>query len=293
MSVLYVVATPIGNLEDLSPRAQNTLKEADLILAEDTRVTRGLLSAFHIKTPLESHHLHNERANAQRIVARMLEEKLSVALVSDAGTPAISDPGAYLVGLAREAGIPVVAVPGPSALTAALSLSGFEEGEFTFYGFLPRKKAELAAKLQSMRSGAPLAVLYEAPHRMQALLEAVTAVYPGIRLSVSRELSKLHEQTITGTIEEVARHFMEHPGQLRGEFVVILRLPDAPEAAAKEEAPASPEARLVDLLARGYTLRDAQAELVLAGSRKNAVYAAALRLKELARGLLSQEEQAD
>lgn len=285
MSTLYVVATPIGNLEDLSPRAQRILSEVDLILAEDTRVTAGLLNHFAIQTRLESHHLHNEREQAERIIARMQADALSVALVSDAGTPTISDPGAHLVGMAQEAGIPVIAVPGPSAVAAALSVCGFEEGSFTFYGFLPRKKNELLRNLQGLRTGAPLAVLYEAPHRVQELLSAIATVYPGAVISLSRELSKRFEQTIRASVEALLTHIEQGTITKKGEFVLVLQLPPAPTTDEAAQIALSLEAQLFDLLAQGQTLSAAQQALVQAGHRKNLVYAAALRLKNIANSL--------
>lgn len=279
MSVLYVVATPLGNLEDLSPRARRVLMEADLILAEDTRVTRRLLNAFQIETKLESHHLHNERGSAPRLIARMQRERLRVALVSDAGTPAISDPGAHLVRLAHEAGIQVFAIPGPSALTAALSVSGCEQTAFTFHGFAPRKQGELLAFLRALPPG--LSVLYEAPHRVLALLRALAEVYPDCPLTICRELTKLHEQTLTGSVAQLRARFEAQEGPPRGEFVLLLQVGEQPAPLALEEAALGLEARLVDLMAQGLTLREAQARLVDGGQRKNAVYAAALRLKEL------------
>lgn len=281
MSTLYVVATPIGNLEDLSPRARRILQEADLILAEDTRVTRKLLTAFHIKPPLESHHQHNEGARAASIIARMQEGGMKVALVSDAGTPAISDPGARLVAAAHAAGIEVIAIPGPSAMAAALSKSGFEETSFAFYGFLPRKQSELKERLKALQQGPPLVVLYESPHRVKALLTAIAAVYPGCSISVSRELTKLHEQTINGPVEAVLAAFQQDEGLLRGEFALVLSLPRIEKETDPQEA-LSLEALLVDQLAKGKDFREAQEALIAAGHRKNAVYAAGLNLKSIA-----------
>ncbi len=280
MSKLFVVATPIGNLGDMSPRAIATLQEADLILAEDTRVTRKLLTAFDIKTPLESYHQHNEREKAAQVVACMTAEGMTVALVSDAGMPAVSDPGALLVDAAHAANIPVFCVPGPSAMAAALSASGFMEAAFAFYGFLPRKKKELRDSLHALQNGPPLAVIYESPHRVLDLLKAIAEVYPGLDLSVSRELTKLHEHTLRNSAEEMLAYFAAHEEALRGEFALVLRLPQT-----EEKQPAAPlglEAQLVDLMAQGHTLRDAQAALFAQGQRKNAVYAAALNLKKLA-----------
>lgn len=282
MSTLFVVATPIGNLKDLSPRALLILKEADLILAEDTRVTRKLLSAFSIATPLESCHEHNEAGKANQVVARMLAQEMQVALVTDAGTPSVSDPGALVVKAAAEAGIPVLAVPGPSAAAAALSVSGFTEGDYTFLGFLPRKKGELTAKLQDLAGKASLAVLYESPHRVLALLMAISEVYPGAQMSVSREISKLHEQTLRGSVEDLLKQFSGDSGLLRGEFCLVLQVPQReskPEVAGQRPGL---EARLMEGLVQGMSLRQAMEDLVTnQGEKKNAVYAASLRLKSI------------
>lgn len=284
MSTLYVVATPIGNLEDISPRALRVLREADLILAEDTRVTVKLLNAFSIKKPLESYHQHNENLKTEQVIARMLEEDLKVALVTDAGTPAVSDPGALLVAAAHQAGIPVFAVPGPSAFAAALSVAGFEETSFAFYGFLPRKPKELRDSLRSLRQGPNLAVLYEAPQRVLALLQAIREVHPGCMVSVSRELSKLHEQTIHGGIDEVLARFEQEPGLLRGEFVLVIAVPPLQKETVLVKETGL-EGQLVDALVKGRNLRDAMADLVASGQRKNMVYAASLKLKALAHEL--------
>ena len=279
MSVLYVVATPIGNLGDLSPRALKTLGEVSLILAEDTRVTRKLLNAMGIKTPLESCHEHNEEAKARQIVARMRAEELSIALVSDAGTPGVSDPGARIVRAVGEAGFQVLAIPGPSAFAAALSVSGFEEKEFTFYGFLPRKKGELEEKLKKMGQEAQLALIYEAPHRILDLLEAIAALYPMAPLSISRELSKMHEQTLRGSASELLARFKADEGIRRGEFCLVLKLPEPEKTSPEEEM--GLEARLVNLMAGGLNLRQAMEALTDQKEKKNAVYAASLRLKSL------------
>ncbi|MGI6687468.1 MAG: 16S rRNA (cytidine(1402)-2'-O)-methyltransferase [Christensenellales bacterium] len=285
MSKLYVVATPIGNLEDLSPRALRVLKEANLILAEDTRVTRKLLNAYGIKTPLESCHEHNEAYKSERIISRMAEENLVIALVTDAGTPGISDPGAKVVKAVSEAGFEVLSVPGPSAFAAALSVSGFEEGEFTFFGFLPRKKGELREKLKSMAGHTQLAVVHESPHRIIALMEAVAEVYPGIRVSVSCDLTKLYEKTLWGSVEAVLKALKENEKTAKGEYCVVLRLADA--AGEKKPAPIamSLEVRLMEEMLSGRDIWAAMAALVESGEKKNQVYAASLRLKEAARQL--------
>ncbi|MDD4081027.1 MAG: 16S rRNA (cytidine(1402)-2'-O)-methyltransferase [Eubacteriales bacterium] len=282
MNVLYVVATPIGNLGDLSPRALQTLRDATLILAEDTRVTRKLLSAADIRTPVESCHEHNEAAKARQIAERMAAEEMTIALVTDAGTPAVSDPGARVVQAVSEAGFSVLAVPGPCAFAAALSVSGFDEKEFTFFGFLPRKKGELREKLKGLKGQAKLAVFYEAPHRIMDLLSAIAQEYPRASLSVSRELSKIHEQTLRGTAREVAERFEHDESIRRGEFCLVLKLPDGEETEPSAKTGVGLEARLVDLMAGGMSLREAMDTLTGLGEKKNAVYAASLKLKRLA-----------
>ena len=204
MPRLYVVATPIGNLSDMSPRALDVLRSADLIAAEDTRVTRALLSHFEISTPTVSNHQHNEAHRASPLVERMLAEDLTVAVVTDAGTPCISDPGSVLVREAAAAGIEVLAVPGPTAMASALSVSGFDTREFAFYGFLPRGGKELREKLLAMRrSGVPVAVVHESPHRVIDLVEEIARTLPGCRVSASCDLTKLYEKTIRGDAQDV------------------------------------------------------------------------------------------
>lgn len=280
--MLFVVATPIGNLGDFSPRAVETLKSVQLIAAEDTRVTMKLLNHFGIHTPLTSCHRHNEAGKAQEIVARMLSEGIDVALVTDAGTPGVSDPGMILTGLCAGAGIPVVAVPGPTALAAALSVSGFDVTEFTFYGFLPREKKPLEEKLRSM-SGTQAAILHESPFRVVALMESVTRVLPEARVSASCDLSKLHELTLRGTPAEVLAELRANEKAEKGEYCIVLDLRQVPvPEEAPAEAPLTPELKLVRLmLEEGLSLREARERLQAQGLRKNELYTAALRVKAL------------
>ena len=278
---LYVVATPIGNLGDMSPRAVETLRSVQLIAAEDTRVTMKLTSHFDIHTPLTSCHRHNEAGKAQEIVRRMLDEGIDVALVTDAGTPGVSDPGMILTRLCAEAGIPVVAVPGPTALAAALSVSGFDVTEFTFYGFLPREKKPLEEKLRSM-IGQQAAVIHESPFRVIALMEAVARVLPEAKVSASCDLSKLHELTLRGTPAQVLEQLKANEKAEKGEYCIVLDLRGVP--VPEPEAPAAeltPELRLVGLMLEGLPLREARERLQAEGLRKNELYAAALRVKEL------------
>lgn len=279
MSTLYVVATPIGNLGDMSPRAVEILKNADLIAAEDTRVTRKLTTHFGIDTPLISCHQHNERGRSGEIVSRMLAEDISVALVTDAGTPAISDPGTELVRAAAEAGIPVLAVSGPSACVSAVSVSGFDFSAFTFYGFLPREKKELQEKLLEIGRRGEGAVFHESPHRVKALVAAIGETLPGARLSVSCDLTKLHELTIRGTAEEILSALELNEKSEKGEYCLVcdLRGVTLPEKPAAVQA--SLEARLLEGMFSGAPIRDAMKALIDGGEKKNAVYAASLRVK--------------
>ena len=223
MPTLYVVATPIGNLGDMSPRAIETLRAVQLIAAEDTRVTMKLLNAFDISTPLTSCHEHNERSKAVQIAERMLAENIDVAVTTDAGTPCISDPGSVLVREAAERGIPVVAVSGPTAMASALSVSGMDISEFTFYGFLPRQKNELREKLTDMARHSKIAVVHESPHRVIELLQQVQAVLPHTYVSASCDLTKKFEQTLRGPVEQVLRQLEENPKADKGEYCLCLR----------------------------------------------------------------------
>ena len=281
MPTLYVVATPIGNLGDMSPRAIETLRAVQLIAAEDTRVTMKLLNAFDISTPLTSCHEHNERSKAVQIAERMLAENIDVAVTTDAGTPCISDPGSVLVREATERGIPAVAVSGPTAMASALSVSGMDISEFTFYGFLPRQKNELREKLTDMAWHSKIAVVHESPHRVIELLQQVQAVLPHTYVSASCDLTKKFEQTLRGPVEQVLRLLEENPKADKGEYCLCLRWAEedipAPETVRED---ISLEARLFDGLIRGLSLRESSDELIARGERKNAVKAAALRVKE-------------
>ncbi|MSU74691.1 16S rRNA (cytidine(1402)-2'-O)-methyltransferase [Candidatus Kaiserbacteria bacterium] len=221
MGTLSVVATPIGNLEDITLRALRTLKECDVIYAEDTRVISKLLARYEIKKPLQRLDAATENKKAEEIITR-LEASEKVVFVSDAGTPGISDPGARLVAAVR-VGLPnatIEAIPGASALTAALSIAGLDSTGFTFLGFLPHKKGRQTALKKIAESEIPV-VLYESPHRILKLLKEL-ASKNGARVTLARELTKIHEEVISGTPEELLTHFTAHPDTVRGEFVVIV-----------------------------------------------------------------------
>ncbi len=285
MPTLYVVGTPIGNLGDMTPRAVEVLRSVALIAAEDTRVTRKLTNHFGIDTPLTSCHQHNEADKGEALAERMLEEGIDLALTTDAGTPCISDPGYGLVQAAVKRGIPVVAVPGCCAAVCALSISGMDTREFAFYGFLPREKKALREKLLAMAAGVPVAVVHESPFRVIELMETVAETLPGTMASVSCDLTKLHELTLRGSAAEVLAALRANPKTEKGEYCLVLdfhgvEMPSAPAPAAE----VSLEARLVEAMLQGNELRQAQAVLVEAGEKKNAVKAAALRLKKLLQG---------
>jgi 16S rRNA (cytidine1402-2'-O)-methyltransferase len=217
--ILYIVATPIGNLEDITLRAIRTLKEADVIAAEDTRHTQVLLKHFAINTPLTSFHEHNERAKTAQLVTR-LERGESIALVSDAGTPAISDPGYRLVVAAIGAGIRVIPIAGPSALIAALSAAGLPTDGFDFRGFLPARKQERRSKLQELRDGRYTMVFYETPHRLQESLDDVREILGDRRMVLAREVTKLHEEFLRGRISEVIGEVSRR--EIRGEMTLVI-----------------------------------------------------------------------
>ena len=283
MAVLYVVATPIGNLNDWSPRAQDTLRKVQLIAAEDTRVTQKLLSAFDIHTPLTSCHEHNERSKSAQIIERMKNENIDVAVTTDAGTPCISDPGSVLTHMAAEAGIEIIAIPGPTAMASALSVSGIEElTEFTFFGFLPRSHSELREKLLDMSRHTAVAVVHESPHRVVELLESLEEVLPKTYVSASCDLTKKYEKTIRGNVSGVLEQLKQNPKTEKGEYCLVFRF-DETEKPEPMQQPSelSIEAQLFDRLVRGLTMREAMAELQTKGIRKNLLYAASLKVKKI------------
>lgn len=284
--MLYVVATPIGNLGDMSPRAVEVLKSVALIAAEDTRMTMKLTQRFGIETPLTSCHRHNEQGKAEGIVRRMLEEGIDVAVVTDAGTPAISDPGTILVRQAAEAGIEVVAVPGPSAMAAAMSVSGIDVTEFTFLGFLPREKKDLQAALRSAAQRTQAGIVHESPYRVLDFMRVLADTLPKAYVSVSCDLSKLHELTLRGPVADVLARMQANEKTEKGEYCIVIDFRAVPREEPKAESTLCLEARLLDLLLQGADMRDASRRLVEEGEKKNAVYAAALRLK----GMLREEE---
>lgn len=233
---LYVVATPIGNLGDITLRAIETLKCVDRVAAEDTRVSGQLLAHFNISRPMVSIREHNERAAADKVIAWIVAGE-AVAYVSDAGTPAVSDPGARLVAAVRAAGLTVVPIPGVSAVTTALSAAGMESGTWLFHGFLPPKASARRAQLQTLAALQCALVFYEAPHRIEETLADMTAVLDGARaVTLARELTKRFETIVTLPLRDAPTWLAADPNNVRGEFVVIVHPPAAAAAVVDAEA---------------------------------------------------------
>ncbi|MDD6246881.1 MAG: 16S rRNA (cytidine(1402)-2'-O)-methyltransferase [Firmicutes bacterium] len=274
---LYLVPTPIGNLGDISPRAKKTLAEADFIAAEDTRVSLKLLNHLELKKPLVSYYEHNKNESGPRIVERLLAGE-SCALVTDAGSPAISDPGEDLVALCAKAGVCVCAIPGPCAAVTALSVSGLPTGRFCFEGFLSTNKKSRREHLDSLKSERRTMIFYEAPHKLQNTLKDLTDAFgPERRISLCRELTKLHEQILRMTLGEALAYYTENDP--RGEYVLILE----GAAEASEEALTLEDAVSLALerIASGASKKDAVREVSReTGFPKNALYDAVLRMQD-------------
>ena len=219
MAILYIVPTPVGNMEDMTLRAIRILKEADLVLAEDTRTSGFLLKHFDIKNQLMSHHKFNEHGTSAAVIAR-LQSGQNIALISDAGTPGISDPGFFLVREAVKAGVEVQTLPGATALIPALVSSGLPCDRFTFEGFLPQKKGR-QSRIEALRDETRTMVFYESPYRVLKTLQQFAEVFgPDRRASACREISKVHEESVRGTLQELIGHFTEM--EPRGEFVLVV-----------------------------------------------------------------------
>ena len=273
---LYVVATPIGNLADITLRALAVLQNADLICAEDTRVTARLLSAYGIQGRLVSVREHNERQMADKIIAH-LSDGLTVAQVSDAGTPAVCDPGAKLAGRVREAGFRVVPVVGASAVMGALSAAGVTESDFYFNGFLPPKSGERQKLLAKWAQADFPVVMFETPHRIEVALSDMAALFPERRLTLAREITKTFETFLSGTVSEIQTALQADNDQIRGEMVLILH------PARREKHDGLPEAaqHIMNILAAELPTKQA-AELAakITGESKKALYDLALTRKD-------------
>ena len=272
--MLYLVPTPIGNLSDISPRCRQTLAEADFIAAEDTRVSLKLLNHLELKKSLVSYHEHNKAESGEKILARLLAGE-TCALVTDAGSPAISDPGEDLVRLCAEHGVTVCAIPGPCALVTALSISGLPTSRFTFEGFLSVNKKSRQEHLTGLKDETRTMIFYEAPHKLLATLQDLSAAFGAERrISLCRELTKLHEEVRRTTLGEAAAYYAENPP--RGEFVLVVAGAEeaAEEGCTFEGALALVRARMDE----GLSTKDAVKQVAkLTGFAKNQLYDAILK----------------
>lgn len=271
---LYVVATPIGNLGDISQRAIDVLNAVDLIAAEDTRHSHRLLQRYGIQTPTTPLHEHNER-RAGKALLEKIQSGAAIALISDAGTPLLSDPGYHLVAAARQAGLPVHAVPGPSALVAALSVSGLPVHHFSFEGFLPAKSGPRRQQLTALSHETRTLVCFESPHRIQVCLDDIVDILgAGRRLALIRELTKAHETVLLGSSAEVRDIVAADVNQRKGEMVLVIE-----GAAVSDAHEVNDEARrIVEILARELPLKQASALAAeITGVKKNALYQYALK----------------
>lgn len=272
---LYVCATPIGNLEDITLRALRVLKEVDLIAAEDTRVTLKLLSRYEIATPMTSYHEHNEAFKTKELINQIRLGK-QVALVSDAGMPGISDPGERLIRAAIDEGLDVEPIPGPSALITALVVSGLPTGSFVFQGFLPRKKGERNRLLRELLSQKRTVVLYESPRRVGATLSEAAEIDPQREAVVARELTKKFEETIRGSVSEILERLDN--SELKGEIVLLF----GPKPEEKREVSAGEIREIItDMLGKGMTKKQAISEVAKrCGISKRVAYGAVMDIHE-------------
>ncbi|MDJ0832046.1 MAG: 16S rRNA (cytidine(1402)-2'-O)-methyltransferase [Gammaproteobacteria bacterium] len=273
---LYIVATPIGNLDDISLRAIDTLREVDLVAAEDTRHSQGLLRHLGLHKSMISLHEHNERERIQRI-RQELEQGRNIALISDAGTPLISDPGFPLVRALVEAGLEVVPVPGASSLLAALCAAGLPTDHFSFHGFLPHKKAERRTRIEALKRLAGTQVLFESTHRILALLEQIGEVMPAAQLVVAKELTKQHERFIRGDAAQCLQELASDPLLKKGEFVVLIHQPRQQQT----DTLAIDSDQLLRRLLQDLPLKKAVKLAVdITGQKKNQLYQRALQIND-------------
>jgi 16S rRNA (cytidine1402-2'-O)-methyltransferase len=276
-AVLFIVATPIGNLDDISKRALDTLASVDLVAAEDTRHSQRLLGHYGIKARLISLHEHNERERCEQILEQLAQGS-SVALISDAGTPLISDPGYVLVNAARDAGFAVTPIPGASSITTALSAAGLPTDCFCFHGFLASKDGERRQRLEQIRDMPGTQVLLESPHRILRLLQQITETTPDATVVLAKELTKRHENFIRGSAQDCLDTLQQDPLLQKGEFVVLLSGPDR-TSGARNGLQAVETDRLLGVLLRDLPLKQAvKLATELTGLKRNELYQRALEL---------------
>jgi len=272
---LFLVATPIGNLGDITARAAQTLKDADFIAAEDTRVTWVLLRHLGIKKQLVSYYEHNRRESGEKILNRIISGE-NCALVTDAGTPAISDPGEDLVRICAEASIPIITIPGPCAAVSALSLSGLASGRFTFEGFLSTSRKSRFEHLTELKSEKRTMIFYEAPHKLLKTLNDMLDALGDRRIAISRELTKIYEETLRFTLSEAIAHFSSRPP--RGEFVLVVEGTPTPDIPGQEIGLEQAVEIAKSYIESGVSVKDAaKTAAEETGTAKNAIYRAVLK----------------
>ncbi len=279
MGTLYVVATPIGNIKDISERAVKVLSEVDFIAAEDTRNSGILLNILNVKKPLVSYHKFNEKERSSKIIERIKGGE-NCAIITDAGTPCISDPGSVLVRECAEAGIDIVGIPGPSAVVLALSICGFDVDDFAFYGFFPRNNSERRDFLKRIKEDSiSNAVVYESPKRIEELLKAVVEELPNSRVCVCNDLTKRFERIYRGTPDKVLEEINENDKSELGEYAVVIHTEKSIKESSGVEV--SVEARIFDKVLKGMDVKTAVKELQREGVSRNDAYSAGLNVKNL------------
>jgi len=281
MGTLYIVATPIGNLDDISKRVLDTLTNVDLILAEDTRHTIKILNKFSIKTKMTAYHKFNELKTREKIVQNLKDGK-NIALVSDAGTPCISDPGYLLVKLAREENLEVIGIPGPSAVTTSLSISGLNTDKFLFFGFLSTDKKKINEELEQIKNNQiNTIVIYESPKRIKKTVKYLMDTMPNINIAICSDLTKLYERCIYGIIEEVYEKIINDPNIEKGEYVIVIEKKEQKEETKELEL--TLEALLIDTMMKN-SCNIKEAINILSSDKKikkNDLYNASLNLKKI------------
>lgn len=278
MCKLYVVATPIGNLADISGRAIETLQNVSIIAAEDTRNTIKLLNHYQIKTTLTSYHKFNEASKSKYLLDIMLSQGHDIAIVSDSGTPCISDPGSIIVNEAIARGIEVISIPGPSAVITSLSKSGFEIESFLFYGFIDRNQKKQKEQLQHIRDKSEICVLYESPNRIYDLVKNIGDLDSDSQLCICRELTKVYETTYRGNPEQIIDQFNRDINYTKGEYCLIIKWSKSEKCMA--EAAITLEAQVFDLFYQNYSNDEIITQLVKKLHKKNDIYKAILNVKK-------------
>ncbi len=281
MSNLYIVATPIGNLNDISKRAIDVLESVDLIAAEDTRVTKKLLNHFNIKTKTISYHKHNELVRSKELISDILNKNISIAITTDAGTPCISDPGSILINEAIKNNIPIISIPGPVAFITALTISGFDLSEFTFYGFLPRNVKEITNKLNEIKLYSKIAIFYESPNRILSILKIVSDVDINATISLSKEITKLHETTYRGNIIDVYNELKDNEYINKGEYCLIVKWgSDDPDKEINPLLEISLDAKVFDLLLKEVNKENIFKILTANGNKRNDIYKSIINVEK-------------